>query len=181
MAWITHGNASGEGVVSIGTQAWNIADGYTKIKILRIIIQLDIDEEIAMFGRKDDIEMIDPQSIPERRVEAFNKYIFHLKQLMGNCEFAIRDPINKTIFVNIKRRIENVEAVANGIADYMINDVTKENELRINYDHFQKCFNSLMDIKNEINFPINREGLIFKQSDELDLDDIMKDIEDGGS
>ena len=35
------GNASGESVIGLGEKAWNIADGFTKIKILKILIELD--------------------------------------------------------------------------------------------------------------------------------------------
>jgi hypothetical protein len=174
------GNASGEGVVSLGTQAWNIADGYTKIKILRLLIQLDVDEEIAMFGRKDDGDQVPDEMINQRRVESFEKMIFHLRQLIGNCRFSIEKGDDEKTVSAFMERLNNVENVANGIADWKINDVTKENSLVINYEHFRSCFDILRSIKDELNFPINRAGLIFRQSDEIDLDKIMADIEQGG-
>jgi hypothetical protein len=174
------GQAGGEGVVSLGTQAWNIADGYTKIKILRLLIQLDVDEEIAMFGRKDDGDIIPPDMVNQRRVESFEKMIFHLRQLIGNCRFSIEKGNDEVIVAGFIERLENVENVANGIADWKINDVTKENTLDINDEHFRKCFDVMRSIKDELNFPVNRAGLIFRQSDEMDLDKIMNDIIQGG-
>jgi hypothetical protein len=174
------GSADGEGVVSLGTQAWNIADGYTKIKILRLLIQLDIDEEIAMFGRKDDGDQIPEDMIPQRRVESFEKMIFHLKQLIGNCRFSIEKGDDEKIIEYFHIRIKNIEEVSDGVADWKINDVTKENYLEINYKHFKKCFDILRSIKDELNFPLDRSGLIFKHSDEMDLDKIMNDIVMGG-
>lgn len=172
-------NAQGDNVISIGSQAWNIADGYTKIKILRLIIQLDLDEEIAFFGKKDDLDQIDVREIPVRRIEGFNKFIFHLKQLIGNCKFAIEKGLDEKVIVIYEERISFVESVSNGIANYYINDVTKEEEIRINEEHFNKCFNSLKDIKDQLNFPINRAGLIFRQGESLDIDSIMRSIEEG--
>ena len=61
-----------------------------------------------------------------------------------------------------------------------INDVTKEDQLRVNEPHFKKCFDILQHIKDELNFPVNRAGLIFRQGEELDLDAIMRTIEEGG-
>jgi len=174
------GKSSGEDVVSVGTQAWNIADGFTKIKILRLIIQLDIDEEIAMFGRKDDQDQTPYEEIPYKRVESFEKFIFHLKQLIGNCKFAIEKGLDEKIIFQFLGRIDNVEKVADGIADNLINDVTKESQLRINEEHFRRCFAILQSIKNELNFPINRAGLIFRQGEEMDLDEIMRTVEQGG-
>ena len=170
----------GEDAVGLGTQAWNIADGFTKIKILRLIIQLDIDEEIAKFGRKDDLEKVDFQEIPYRRVEAFERFIFHLRQLIGNCKFAIEKGLDEKIIDQIENRIDQVDAVGDGIASQFFNDVTKENSLVINEDHFKKCFKILQNVKDELNFPVNRAGLIFRQGETLDLDQIMRNIEEGG-
>ena len=168
-----------EEAIGLGTQAWNIADGFTKIKILRLIIQLDLDEELAMFGRKDDQDQTPYDEIPYKRVEAFEKFIFHLRQLIGNCKFAIEKGLDERIIVQFEGRIDQVDAVGDGIASQFFNDVTKENSLTINEDHFKKCFKILQNVKDELNFPVNRAGLIFRQSEELDLDAIMRSIEDG--
>ena len=170
---------SGEGVVSLGTQAWNIADGYTKIKILRILIELDIHETIAMFGRRDMEEIVPEDFIPHKRVEALHRMVFCLKQLIGNCKFSI-DKEDKFAINNLLERIGNVEEVIQAISYEIGNDVTKERILRINEDHFKKCFNVLKDVKDELNIPINRAGLIFRRTDDVDLDAIMNSIIEGG-
>jgi hypothetical protein len=179
MSYGSIGKSSGEDVVSVGTQAWNIADGFTKIKILRLIIQLDIDEEIALFGKKDEQE-VEYEQISYKRVEGFEKFIFHLKQLIGNCKFSIEKGVDEKIIDDFLHRIENVEKVADGIADHFTNNVTKETELKINEEHFRRCFYILQTIKDQLNFPINRAGLIFRQGEELDLDAVMRTIEEGG-
>jgi hypothetical protein len=168
-----------EETAGLGTQAWNIADGFTKIKILRLLIQLDIDEEIAMFGRKDDQQDVPFEEIPYRRVEAFEKFIFHLRQLIGNCKFSIERGIDEKIISQFEDRIDQVEEVGDAIASQFFNDVTKENTLTINEAHFKKCFKILQNIKDDLNFPVNRAGLIFRQGETLDLDQIMRGIEQG--
>jgi len=147
---------------------------------LRLIIQLDLDEEIAKFGRKDEQEDIPNEFIPHRRVEYFQKMIFHLKQLIGNCKFAIEKGFDEKLIAEYESRIEQVDDVSDGIASTFINEVTKEEDLKINEAHFKVCFKVLQGIKDELNFPINRAGLIFRQGDELDLDAIMRSVEDGG-
>lgn len=181
MAGVTSiGNATGENVISLGTQAWNIADGFTKIKILRLLIELDLHETIAMFGKKDMEEQFNNEDLPYRRVEAFERMLFCLRQLIGNCRFSIEKGEDEKTISGMIERIDNVESVADGIASQFVNDVTKETELKVNEDHFRKCFDVLRSIKDELNFPINRAGLIFRQSDEMDLDKIMNDIIEGG-
>lgn len=180
MTFTGTGKASGEDAIGLGTQAWNIADGFTKIKILRLIIQLDLDEEIAMFGRKDEQEDVPNEFIPHRRLEYFQKFIFHLKQLIGNCKFAIEKGYDEKLIKHYEDRIEQVENVADGVASTFTNEVTKEEELKINEKHFKTCFKILQEIKDDLNFPVNRAGLIFRQGDELDLDAVMRQIEDGG-
>ena len=83
------GKADGSKVVSQESEMWNIADGYTKIKILRLLIELDIHETIALFGRKDMEEFVPEESIPHKRVEAIHRMMFCLRQLIGNCKFSI--------------------------------------------------------------------------------------------
>jgi hypothetical protein len=173
------GKADGENVVSLGTQAWNIADGFTKIKILRILIELDLYETVAMFGKKDMEEYVDFQELPYRRVDGFDRMVFSLKQLIGNCKFSIEKGEDEKLVASFMERIDNIGDVRDGIAQEVKNDLTKEVELNINEKHFLKCFNILRSIKNELNFPINRAGLIFRQGEELDLDAFMKSLENG--
>lgn len=175
------GSSSGDGVISLGQQAWNIADGFTKIKILRILIELDLYEAVAKFGyREMDDPNFSPQLIPYKRVEGFERMLFSLKQLIGNCQFSIDDKKDKELIRTFLTRIENVEKVTDGIYSEFVNDVTKENDLVINEGHFEKCFKVLRNIKDELNFPINRAGLIFRNSEEIDLDKVLSEIVEGG-
>jgi hypothetical protein len=175
------GVTNGSDVISLGMETWNIADGFTKFKILRLLMELDYDEEIAMFGKRDDLQMqISPEMIPQNRVEAFEKMIFHLRQLIGNCRFSIEKGFDEKLINNFLDRLDIVENYSDGIAEYKKNYVTKEESIVINEEHFRKSFTILRDIKMELNFPINRAGLIFRQSEEMDLDKIMNDIIEGG-
>lgn len=174
------GKSSGEDAVSLGSQTWNIADGYTKIKILRLIIQLDIDEEVATFGKRDDHAETPENQIPYVRVESFEKFIFHLRQVIGNCRFSIERGFDEKVIESYLNRLEQVEKVSDGIAYHSINQITNEETLVINEPHFKNCMKILHNIKDELNFPINRAGLIFRQGEEMDIDAIMRTVEEGG-
>lgn len=181
MGYTSMGKASGENVISLGTEAWNIADGFTKIKILKILIEIDLLETFAMFGYQSlDEDNFNPADIPRRRTEAFDRLLFSLRQLIGNCHFSIDDKRDKEVIRELQSRIDNVEAVSDGVARIVHNDLTKEEEIIIDEQHFRNCFNVLRSIKDELNFPINRAGLIFRHSDEIDLDKMMREIQEGG-
>lgn len=159
--------------------AWNIADGFTKIKILRQLINLDRYENLAMFGKQELEDMPDPSDIPYKRVEGMERLIFELKQVIGNCKFSIEKNDMKTLDSLIKR-IENVEIVINGIATLKRDFVKNEDILEINEEHFKLCFQIIRCVKDELNVLMNRAGLIFKLNDVQDIDEILNDIAEGG-
>lgn len=180
MAKDSIGKTSGENQIGISSESWNIADSFMKIKVLRLMIEIDLDETIARFGRKDMEEYVPSQMIAEKRVEALQRMLFSLKQLIGNCLFSISNSKDKRLISSYMDRLENVEKVIDGTYFEVVNDVTKETFLKVNEQHFNKCFGVMRQVKNELNFPINRAGLIFKQSDDIDLEKIMQDIVGGG-
>jgi hypothetical protein len=179
MTFTSVGKNSGEGVIGMETQAWNIADGFTKIKILRILIELDLYETIAMFGKQDMSEPVDTGEMPYRRVEGFDRMLFSLKQLVSNCKFAIKKEEDKKILNSFIERLNEVEKVRSGISMEIKNDLTKEVDMMINEEHFMKCLNVLRVIKGDLNTVLNQAGLIFKSGDELNLDDFMRSLEEG--
>lgn len=168
---------------SLGSEAWNVADGYMKLKVLRQLIQIDRFENIALYG-SDDMDdatdlPYDNNNLNLRRFEAFKRLISMLRQLISNTRFAIKSGHLSRI-ENFLERIRNVEAVSDNVIIVRENFVTHEVEVEVNDDHFNNCIAVLQSIKTELNFPLNKAGLIFKQGDEVDLDQIMKDIIDGG-
>lgn len=171
----------GSGDHSVGTEAWNVADGYTKIKILRNLILLDRWETIAEHGTEEMDEDIiyDQNRITKRRVEAMQRFTSTLRQLIGNVKFAIKKGYKDQIKQH-EERLDLVRDFLPDISETNENVITHEKELVINEDLFQKIFDILQDIKDQLNFPINASGLIFRESEEIDLDKIMNDIVEGG-
>jgi hypothetical protein len=175
------GDASGNKTISLGQDTWNISDGYTKIKILRILIEIDLYETIAHFGYKDmdEKDFSDDEIIRQKRVEALFRVCFLLKQLLGNCRFSLEKK-NMRLIYTFYHRINQVEEVIDGVFEKKYDLVCKTEITTINEQHFRLCSNTLRVVKDEMNFPINDAGLIFRRSDEVDLDKIMNDIIEGG-
>lgn len=166
-----------------GTDVWNIAKGFTTIKVLRLLVLLDRHETIAKFGFEDsnpeEMDNPDENSINKKRIEGINRFIFTLDQLIGNVKFALKKE-DKKIMIEFEERIRNVQEVLDGIYDEKENAITHEKIISMNEDHFGNCLKTLKKIKDDLNTPINKAGLIFRTSDELDIDAIMHEIIEGG-
>lgn len=167
--------------MSVGTEAWNVADGYTKIKILRNLIVLDRWETIAEHGTEEMDEDLgfSENMLNKRKIEALHRFVSTLRQLIGNVKFAIkkghRDKIN-----GYEERLNLIRTYLPDVSEKTENAITHEEQLILHDELFNKIFLILQDIKDKLNFPINASGLIFRESDEIDLDKIMNEIVEGG-
>lgn len=168
-------------VISLGSEAWNVADGYTKLKILKQLVLLDNYEIISQFGteKMDEDLLIDENMITKRRIEAINRFVATLKQLLGNVKFALKKPAHTRIEFYLKR-IALVEEYLPHVSYNYENMVTHELDFKIHEGLFKDCLEIMQKIKAEINVPINQAGLIFKETEEVDIDKIMNNIIEGG-
>ena len=169
------------GDVTLGTDAWNVADGYTKLKILRQLIQLDRWEIIAQYGTEevDEDTNYSPQQIKKRRVEALERYISTMRQLIGNTLFAIKKEDAKDL-ENYLERLKLISTYIPKVYSQEEGDSINEDQFDIKEELFKKMIEKLQEIKDGINTPLNKAGLIFRPTEEVDLDKIMSDIIEGG-
>jgi len=170
-----------EGDISLGSDAWNVADGYTKVKILRLLIQLDRYDTMAQFGTEevDEDYHFNPNQLNKRRVEAMQRFISTLRQLLGNVYFALRKEDFKGIDSD-RERVKQLQEYLPNLYEIKRDEVSKEDLFEINEDLFQTMLAILQEIKEKINVPLNKAGLIFRPTEEIDLDKIMSEIIEGG-
>jgi len=169
------GNVEGE------IEAWNVAQGFVHVKILKLMVEADKYERIAKFGVEDldQDAMLNSNQIAKRRVDAINMYLFCLKQLIGNIEFTIKQK-DADLITEYKESIEMVEEVIDGVYDTTVNQIKNSSNTVVNDELFDKCLKILKKVKDGLNTPMNRAGLIFRETDEIDISKIMSDIEQGG-
>jgi lipoate synthase len=103
---------------------------------------------------------------------------FKIKQVVSNCMFKI-DKADRNRISEMLERIKSVERVADGIYKKYFNNVTKEETVIINEEHFRKCLNILSDVKEKLFSILNRAGLIFRKGEETDLDEFMRSVYEG--
>lgn len=150
-----------DGDISMGTDNWNVAKGYTHLKILQPIHMLDRLEIISQFGTEEIGEDIsyDDNSINRRRVEALQRFHATLKQLLGNCLFALKKE-DQTIVKSYIDRMKTVSEYIGDTYDTKEGDQINDQVFVINETLFKKIFEILQDIKDGINTQLNNANLI---------------------
>lgn len=169
------------GDVNLGSDAWNVADGYTKLKILRQLIMLDRWDTIAQFGTEEIDEDIpyNENQIKKRRVEALQRFHSTIKQLLGNVLFALRKDDQPKVKLLLER-IKTTEEFLAKAFEVKEDEVNHEEIFEVNEPLFKEIIEILQDVKDKLNTPLNNAGLIFRPTEEVDLDKIMKEIIDAG-
>lgn len=171
-----HGLPSG---IATGDDIWNISSGFVNFKILKPMIEIDDLEKVALFGNSNIDDFVLDTMKPIRRKEALFRIKDTLKSIIENVSFVMRKS-DREEFELLRKDLQDVEKVLSGTYYVRVNDVTHINELVINESFFNICLNELRRIKEKLNIPINRANLIFRQTDEINLDDIIRDIQESG-
>jgi hypothetical protein len=167
-----------------GTDAWNIAQGYTALKILKPLVEMDKLVKIAIYGYENIEDAFIFQTQPamktQMRIEALQRIIDTLRELFENSEFAMKKSMTPETLAELQTRTEKVEQVLGAITKENLDMRTGQRETQINEEHFSTCLNELRNIKQAIPKPLNENALIFPSSDEVDLEKIKLGIIEGG-
>jgi len=115
----------------------------------------------------------------ELRLEAMFRLIDALKLIIENSMFACKSA-DRIKLKGLRGQIIDVEKYIAGIKSIKTNQQTKREVVEINEKHFTLCLNKLREIKELIYYPINQNGLIFRTSEEVDLDKIKSELIEGG-
>jgi len=169
------------GDIDLGTDNWNVAIGYSNLKILKLLVQLDDYDTLAQFGTKEmneDIPLSDMQ-IKKRRVEALERLHQNLRLLIGNTLFALKSN-DVVIAKQYLDRVKSIENYLSNVYDSDEDEVSYDETFEINEKLFKIILETLRNIKDNINIVLNRANLIFRQSEDIDLDKLTRDIIEGG-
>lgn len=167
--------------ITKGTETWNIAQGYTYLKILKLLVDLDKYLNISLYGTEHIEETFNqPQAIKtQMRLIAADRLLESLKIIIENTKFVLSKP-NKELVEGYKKQIINIELNLSVSHDLKIDARTNETATVINEKQFKECLDALRKIKEEINEPLNQANLIFPSSDEIDLDKLQNKLIYGG-
>ena len=167
--------------VDVVSDAWNMADGWIKLKVLMHFVICDKLILISKFGAEsiEDSIYLDEHIKNASRIEGITRLVTQIRLIFAGSSFAIKKA-GKESFDELKERIESVDRVLSGIQKRTSDTRTKEVGVILNEEHFNNCLMELVAIIEELATPLNVSGLIFPTSDETDLDKIKNELIFGG-
>ena len=165
-------------------RGWNIAEGYTSLKILKPLVEMDKLVRIAIYGCEniEDSIMIN-QNPPYKtmmRIEALQRLVDTIQEVFENAEFGVRKGLSPETLATLQKRTNAVAEVLPAISKQTFDARNNSNNTLINEEHFNRCLNELRAIKKEIPKPLNENSMIFPSSDETNLEQIKEQIIEGG-
>jgi hypothetical protein len=170
-----------EGDVHTGTEAWNIAQHFTGFSIALPLKELNDLEDIARFGsvQMDDELIFTADIIDKRRADAVKRYWQKLKQIVSDTLFKVKK-VDKEKAKAIYDWLLELPKYFDGLLTIKRDDVSNEDMIKVNEEFLTQILDKLVNKKQEFLFILDRTGLIFRETDEVDLDKLMQDYVQGG-
>lgn len=164
-----------------GTEAWNIAQYFTGYSIALPLKDLNDLEDVARFGAvkiDDDLMMTDDQ-VDKRRADAVRRYWAKLKQVVGDTMFKIRRS-DRDKALAIHEWLLEVPQYFDGLLSMKKDSIDDDDRIKVNENFLVTLLNQMVEKKQLYLYLLDHAGLIFKESDEIDLDKITRDFVEGG-
>lgn len=166
---------------SDNTEKWNTAKTYSALMIMKNLYLCDTYIITAKYGAEIQNESIvmDGGVKIISRIEALNRLIDTTKLIFKNTSKFLKKS-DKKEFARLREMLKDIEKYLPAIKDSKVNMGTHEDILVINENHFNLCLEYVMKINEDLIEPLNNCGLIFKEVDELNIDEIKQQIISGG-
>jgi hypothetical protein len=173
-------NPANDGIHT-GTEAWNIAQYFTGFSIALPLKELNDLEDIARFGSvaMDEDLVISDDVIDKRRAEAVRRYWQKLKQIVCDTLFKVKKQ-DKGNAEAIRDWLMDLPKYFDALLSVRKNAINNDDKIFVNEGFLKDMLDKLVKRKQEYLDLLNRAGLIFRESDEVDLDKIMQDYVQGG-
>ena len=152
------------------TGNWNVASDYSRLKIMKPLYNCDIYENIAKFGYDSLMEELDNYAIPVEslRLMGLDRLIHELLKLIQNSKFAMKIKGTKETILKYEETLLNLLKFTPFISTVKVNQVKRTRTVRINEKLFNKILKKALEVKSNINEPLNKNDLIFTSKEEFD-------------
>ncbi len=160
--------ATGESIISESGN-WNVASDFSKIKIMLPLAKSEYYEDIASFGYESLVEELQNYQIENDliRYNGLKRLVNELLKLCQNCKFAMKKPNTKKELEDIEKKLQKIKRVLPYCADIKTNNLDRSRRLQLN-EEFDKVLKIVIEIKSDINNPLNKNHLIFTDKEEFD-------------
>lgn len=151
------------------TGNWNVADLYSKSKIMRYLSLSDVYQEQATFGFNDFNEDGEQQMYDDKdlnRIRGFERFVYVLMNLIENTLFAVKR--DKAELITLLKELKKVNEIKHLLYKKTTNQVNSTQQIRIDEKKYQKVLARVIEIKTEINEPLNKNHLIYTDKEEFD-------------
>lgn len=157
---------------------WNYAKGYVIEKIHRWLVLIDTYQTLSIFGSSDiygDTFMKDNNLRNTARLNSLRRLIQAILSLIRNTHFAIKNE-DKESFERYSKRLYLIEKNLPKLR------VEKKRgnrvvELSINEYLFERIMGELTEMISDIHFKLNKANLIFTNVEDVNVDELKREIE----
>lgn len=147
---------------------WNVAGDYARLKIMKPLYLADEFELIATFGT---VSFFDEMRINVNRnvlkIRGFKRLVRCLLMVINNSLFAIKNDRQKLL--DLKEELERINKIIPLLTTKQVNQVRKTSEIKLIEDKYDSILDRVIEIKAEINGPLNKNHLIFTQREEFSI------------
>lgn len=154
------------------TGNWNVADKFSKHKILKPLVMCDYYEDIAYFGYESLIDELANHEAPPNdviRIKAFKRLIMELIRIIDNSKFALKRGNTKKTALSYKSQLKKIQLQIPNLVKTSYNNSEETTIIKIkNPLVFEQFVDIVSQIKSKINEPLNSNHLIFTDKEEFD-------------
>ena len=152
------------------TGNWNVASRFAEVKIMLPLEKCDFYEDVAKFGYHSYLEELANYGISSDvfKLTALDRLVNELIKIAKTSMFAMKMSGTKDKMAEIVTRLEEVKKTFPKLSKKQSNMVRKTSTIKIHEKEFLAVLGVVLDIKSEINEPLNQNHLIFTDKEEFD-------------
>ena len=174
------GDHGGEGSGMSETGNWNIAEHFSKIHISIPMAKCSYYREIAEFGYESIAEELMGYNIDNSIIKhkGLKRLISELIEICRNVKFALKKKGTKAEIIKLEKQLGKLDKLLPSLLDVKHNHVAKTKEVRLNIKQFEIILGLALQIKSDINTPLNKNHLIFVDKEETDTEEFKRQVRD---
>lgn len=154
------------------TGNWNVAADYSRLKIMKPLFLSDEYVNIAKFGSstlvEDLINQFNNINSDVLKLKGFERLIDCLIMLIDNSKFAIKNNKDLEELEEYRKQLKRIEKLLPYLSKTTYNQMNRTKTIKIIPDKFNNLLEAAINIKSNINTPLNKSHLIFTDKEEFD-------------